>query len=164
MKKHNRLDLVGEDLLFAASVPVEQNGRCGIYFLFSDGKIVYVGQSVCIENRVRAHYTEDQKEFDSYARVLCDAKDLDVFESAYIIKFQPIYNKTLSFTFGCVSESYIADTMIGGRAKNRMTLTENGYSPEFVFNGQPFYDESCLRLFEMRGRHKKRLAKEGGSL
>lgn len=65
---------------------------CGIYFLFKDDDIVYIGQSVNIHQRVTTHKNNQQKDFDSYSYVLCDKEDLMMYETAYLIKFKPKYN------------------------------------------------------------------------
>ena len=62
----------------------------GIYFLKQGEKVVYVGQSVNIENRVKQH---TDKEFDSYHYIECSNDLLDSTELAFITLYQPIYNK-----------------------------------------------------------------------
>ncbi len=52
----------------------KQKIKIGIYFLYKDNKIVYVGQSVNIEDRIKAHF--GNKDFNSYDYELCDRGEL----------------------------------------------------------------------------------------
>jgi len=64
----------------------------GIYYLFKNGEIVYVGQSVFCEKRIIAHFYN--KDFDEYEIKKVEKKCLDKVEIKAIIKYQPKYNKT----------------------------------------------------------------------
>jgi len=65
------------------------NNFCGVYFLISNKKIVYVGQSKNVYGRISAHKT---KVFDSFALIPCDENEIDVLESLYIHLLQPEQN------------------------------------------------------------------------
>jgi hypothetical protein len=67
---------------------------CGIYFLIKDGKIVYVGQSVNILERIKTHYYS-LKEFNRFYYIECKKEELNKLEGEYIFKFFPIYNKKI---------------------------------------------------------------------
>lgn len=69
---------------------VDAKGARGVYFLIQDNKIVYVGQSVNVFNRIACH-TKD-KRFDSYYFLPCPHGNLDVIESAYIHALNPLLN------------------------------------------------------------------------
>lgn len=69
--------------------------HCGVYFLFRDGEVVYVGQSINIASRVYSHIKEGKKDFDCYSFFECSCKDLDRLEAALICKFDPEYNATI---------------------------------------------------------------------
>lgn len=62
----------------------------GIYLLIKDGGVVYVGQSINIERRIKQH---TDKEFDSYEAIKCDGDLLDSAEAFYITLHNPKYNK-----------------------------------------------------------------------
>lgn len=66
----------------------------GIYFLLNKNEIVYVGQTTQGLTRTFCH--AKNKIFDKYYFIPCPADKLDYIESAYIIKFNPIYNKTIN--------------------------------------------------------------------
>jgi len=70
----------------------------GIYFLWIENKIVYVGQSNNIISRVNTHFNDNKKNFDSYNYVEISyekVENLNNIESYYIHEFQPIYNSSL---------------------------------------------------------------------
>jgi len=64
--------------------------RQGIYFLCRNGKVVYVGQSVCVFARIGNHLST--KDFDSAYFVQVPVDDLDTTEWAYIDQLGPEYN------------------------------------------------------------------------
>lgn len=63
----------------------------GVYFLIAEGRVVYVGQAVCVFSRVAQH-AKTKGSFDSVSFIECDACDLDVIESYWIHKLQPAWN------------------------------------------------------------------------
>lgn len=67
-------------------------GVPGVYFLISDGAVVYVGQSVNVYARIATHKREGVKEFDRFAFVPCKASKLDKLESLYIHCLRPPLN------------------------------------------------------------------------
>jgi len=81
--------LLSEEEIVKAAFPWEDVS--GVYFLISEGKVVYVGQSVCIYSRLRTHIN-----FDKYAYVLCPTKMMDKLESLYIHLLRPERNGNIS--------------------------------------------------------------------
>jgi hypothetical protein len=65
---------------------------CGIYFLLSAGKIVYVGQSINCGRRILEHVIDPSKTFDAYHVIACDRSALNEMEARYIAKFSPALN------------------------------------------------------------------------
>lgn len=65
-----------------------------VYTLFQGNEIVYVGQTTCLDDRIRTHsYT---KEFDSYSYLECiDYETMCEMESMLIISLLPKLNKTI---------------------------------------------------------------------
>lgn len=82
-------------VLQSASDIIARSGRistkCGVYFLINDGRIVYVGKSINIAARIGQHASE--KEFDSFAFILCGLDELDETERAYISAMKPPMNR-----------------------------------------------------------------------
>lgn len=68
--------------------------RCGVYFLMHDDEVVYVGQSVSIDNRIKQHRKD--KTFDYAKAVKVDSKKLLFVESNFINTMKPKYNKTVA--------------------------------------------------------------------
>jgi len=68
---------------------------CGIYFLFEDEEIVYVGQTRNLFGRMANHIRSAPfyLVFTSYAFVRVDAIDLDLVEMFWIEKLNPKHNK-----------------------------------------------------------------------
>lgn len=64
---------------------------CGIYFLFRNNTIVYVGQTT---NGLKRIFDHTDKRFDEYTFIRCRKCELNVLEAAYIKKFKPKYNHT----------------------------------------------------------------------
>jgi excinuclease UvrABC nuclease subunit len=65
----------------------------GVYFLFKDTELVYVGQSNNILLRVQTH--TKRLDFDRYAYLSCSKDELDDLENAYILKLRPKLNRRL---------------------------------------------------------------------
>lgn len=86
----NRSDLLSEELIVGNSKPYQKGPA--IYFLIQGGKVVYVGQSKNVNERIGHHITQQGKPFDAYYAVYVDRLIVNVIESAYIEAFQPIYN------------------------------------------------------------------------
>ncbi len=59
----------------------------GVYFLVRDGGIIYIGQSINVFSRALEH-----RNFDQWAYIPCERKQLDVLESMYIHWLRPARN------------------------------------------------------------------------
>lgn len=68
---------------------VEKEMLCGVYFLVSGDRVVYVGQSTNVYSRVNTHLSDTRKIFDSWCFIRCERRMLDVLESLYIHFLQP---------------------------------------------------------------------------
>lgn len=76
-------------ILDRAEIPCEP----GIYLLYDENKIVYVGQSTCnIKNRIINEHQRN-KRFTGMAWVACDLDSLDGLERLLIKIFRPRFNK-----------------------------------------------------------------------
>lgn len=67
----------------------------GIYFVFSDDEIIYIGQSINIVQRVAFHFVDTRFRHTpptTYAFVEVPGDQLDLMEMLYINKFRPRYN------------------------------------------------------------------------
>lgn len=71
----------------------------GIYFLYRNDEIVYIGKSKDISRRIHEHLVRKEKEFDSYKFFKVGGTvNLDEIETHFIRKYRPIYNVNL---IGC---------------------------------------------------------------
>ena len=66
---------------------------CGVYFLFRQNEIVYIGQSINVIQRIGAHVTERKKRFDRVLYLPCPQGLLDFYERELIFQFKPRYNR-----------------------------------------------------------------------
>jgi hypothetical protein len=65
----------------------------GVYILRLKGKVVYVGQSLKVMNRVAVHRAGCHIPFDSAEIKFCSEDELSVFESELIKQHNPARNK-----------------------------------------------------------------------
>jgi len=69
------------------------NNVSGIYRLYKNKKIVYIGKSKHIRNRLTHHRIDIAKNFDSFDfTMLNNNSDKNIYELYYIDKYKPIYN------------------------------------------------------------------------
>ena len=72
---------------------IKDYGKVFIYFLCKDKEVVYVGQTTQGILRPLSH---TDKDFDEIMIYKCSEEDLDCMENEFILKYQPIYNKSLN--------------------------------------------------------------------
>lgn len=65
----------------------------GVYFLYRDAEVVYVGKSVKVFSRITSH-ASNGRPFTHYGVIPCPIKDLDRLEREYIDQLKPVQNKT----------------------------------------------------------------------
>lgn len=78
------------DDILAASIPCEST--VGVYFLIRDYKVVYVGQTTDLFQRLWKH-RRSGKLFDSFSFIPCAKVDLNAVEADYIALLMPEENK-----------------------------------------------------------------------
>jgi len=66
--------------------------RSAVYFLVDADKVVYIGQSKNVLQRLGAHFRSEEMEFDSYCFLAVPVDDLDTVEYGLIRKYSPKYN------------------------------------------------------------------------
>lgn len=93
---------------YSNTIDVSKFPQTFVYFLLKGDEVVYVGQTRNGMARPLSH--KANKDFDSIYIMPCDEKMLGIVEGQYIVKYNPMYNKTLD------SESYYS--ML--RARNMM--------------------------------------------
>lgn len=64
----------------------------GVYFLYRDGLVVYVGQARNVRARIGQHISEGRKTFDGVTIIPCSTDRLNRIEAHYIDLLKPLYN------------------------------------------------------------------------
>lgn len=95
--KHSGRLLTKEELL-ENSFDANHSKLCGIYFLIKNNEIIYIGQSVNILQRLFEHRVKKPHERFSY--IECEVDKLNLLESLYIHKFNPVGNGKNSNKYG----------------------------------------------------------------
>jgi hypothetical protein len=91
----------------------------GVYFLFEDEEIVYIGQSCDVFVRVRTHFKDPRMIFDKWAFIKVEEDRLAEVEREYIRMFQPYLN-TVGIKF------YGSRKRRNNRVKERFIVHESG--------------------------------------
>lgn len=78
----------------------------GIYCLFNNGKLVYIGKTTTFFVRMAAHDKGDY-EWDNVVFVPLEKSKIDLYEAELIARHNPIYNKILR-------TDYVPQSEIGG--------------------------------------------------
>lgn len=90
------------DKIIASAKPYEiPQNNCGVYLLYSNGEIVYVGKSKNILSRISTHFNchksrggvETKKEFDKVTVIECEIDEMDFIERILIDFLLPKYNR-----------------------------------------------------------------------
>lgn len=63
-----------------------------VYFLLKQNKVIYVGQSKSLKNRLMAH---SDKDFDDMSFICVPEHSLNDVEAFYIVKFNPELNRAI---------------------------------------------------------------------
>jgi hypothetical protein len=64
----------------------------GVYFLFKGRALLYVGQSMCVSNRIASHRASGKIQFDNWIVIAAEPDDLDAVEAVYIRRYSPPHN------------------------------------------------------------------------
>jgi hypothetical protein len=79
----------------APRAAIKKLEHSGIYFLLQKERVIYVGQSVDVPQRLLTHLNEGRKNFDSYSWVPCDRTSLNDYEAFWIVELRPELNHSL---------------------------------------------------------------------
>lgn len=80
------------------AVDLQHVHECGLYALYRNGVIVYIGQSNHILRRIGEHRAEGEKYFDSFSCIRCDdKKERDEWERRLIQQHHPEYNIQMNY-------------------------------------------------------------------
>jgi len=99
----------------------------GVYFLLQDSKVVYIGQTKNIKQRLVNHYVY----FDSYRFMPCDINRMNEYETRWLKRFRPQFNKI----------------MVGAHNPFSMSGRKSEYNPETLEIGQKMDIKAKNRKF-----------------
>lgn len=68
--------------------------NCGVYVLYRNNVVIYVGQSIDVDKRLDDHY-HARRRWDREAIHACDLEDLDQIEAALIHFYEPSENRRI---------------------------------------------------------------------
>jgi len=90
-------EAVPEQMVLDKKIPIEdiETRRPGVYFLIRENKVVYVGKSIDMIQRLRSHMADQRMEFTHVTMLKLDSDEfeLDIMEKMMIRKFKPPKNK-----------------------------------------------------------------------
>lgn len=113
-----------EDIKQLPDITFDFKNRTGIYFLFKDGELIYIGKSVNVFSRISDHY--NHKNFDSFKVLPCKEEELEGLESKYTIKF---LSKTKAA--GSVDKTWIKEILKDNTKVTRCVLKLKKNTDEF---------------------------------
>ena len=119
------------DINFSSKENIKINVVRGIYFLFRNEKIVYVGQSEDIFKRVHNHL--NSKIFDSWNFIEFQSEDLNEIEANYILLYKPEYNKSIPVNKIWISQGMLKDKYSIGRIESNRCIRD-GSVQCIIFN------------------------------
>jgi len=90
-------EAVPEQMVLDKKIPIDdiETRRPGVYFLIRENKVVYVGKSIDMIQRLRSHMADQRMEFTHVTMLKLDSDEfeLDIMEKMMIRKFKPPKNK-----------------------------------------------------------------------
>jgi excinuclease UvrABC nuclease subunit len=90
-------EAVPEQMVLDKKIPIEdiETRRPGVYFLIRENKVVYVGKSIDMIQRLRSHMADQRMEFTHVTMLKLDSDEfeLDIMEKMMIRKFKPPKNR-----------------------------------------------------------------------
>ena len=82
------------------AIPLDKRfGISGVYLLFRDCEIVYIGESKCIYTRIAQHVQDEAKQFDSFKFIRVKGRKARLRKERQMIKrHRPLLNVTHNYT------------------------------------------------------------------
>lgn len=85
------MDICDKSMFIAVHKDLQMNG---VYLLFNNNHVVYIGSTSYPSSRVYSHDRSD-KVFDHVGWISCEYKDMHEIEASKIVEYNPEYNSTL---------------------------------------------------------------------
>ena len=121
----------------------KRDNRQYLYLLYKNDICIYVGKTTNILKRIINH--SGSKDFDYYKYLEIDEKDIDIYEKAFIQKYQPEFNKrdkSLTYTYADILKHeacFLTLTVLKNRINKALSLDEDDY---------PFSKENYNRILD----------------
>ncbi len=131
----------GKQEILDAAIPYRP--ICGVYFLISQGELVYVGQSADVVARVSIHNAKKIIKFDSYNWIECISSELTNLEIECILKFRPSFNKNIPECKRFTTAHALKRKGLG-RVSFKKYLASTSCT-HYVFNSAVYYDLQELK-------------------
>ena len=148
------IGVTGEIGLFALIQGLADFNRSGVYFLYREGVVVYVGQAVNVRRRVADHIGEGVKDFDAVSFIPFAPDKLLAAEARYIRRLRPALNKALN-------SAAAGWTMFGSFSPSE-PLTKSALSASEAAARLGVPVEQVLSLWHANGYRPKRFGRSKG--
>lgn len=110
--------MIPDEIAHVPGIQRVDENLCAIYFLVKDGRVIYVGQTGSLNERLKQHRRGDSghgvgpKDFDEAYWIPCRDTDLDKVEAYFVETLKPLLNKKAvdprkNFE-GCLTEAELA--------------------------------------------------------
>ena len=120
--------------------------KIGVYFLFNENEIVYIGQSINILNRVGTH--TQSKTFNSWNYISCSREELNDLEAELIIQHKPVLNSSLPKNKMWISINQIKNTHDIGKLALKKAQKQGYFSRQEFFGDIYFLVDEVEALKE----------------
>lgn len=112
-KEKRKYKISLRDPLKLRKYPKKYKPICGVYFLFHNERLVYIGKSLNIQTRISNHITENVKLFTSFSFVKNSPRNISALEEAYIEAYKPKYNIICNDEFSDYKEELEKEKSLG---------------------------------------------------
>lgn len=116
----------------------QSDNRCGVYLLYLDCKVVYVGKSLNVIDRIRFCHTHD-KSFNQWSYIPISYTDAGNLEAELVIKYQPVLNQRLPKNNRFLSKDWFRQ-QAWGKQKEAIFKAISITSPVACIKGSYIYD------------------------
>ena len=130
----------------AIEIPTNEEAGYYIYFFHTtEGRIIYIGKTISLRKRMHQHFSKDLLEFEPWRMTVdksniltfkCSSlTDLELYETYFINKYKPVYNKDKVYNDSCTFELPLLESI-----KYKFNL-------KFI-RGEGLFAEICKTLLE----------------
>lgn len=130
------------DIKFFIENSFDDTPTIGVYELFLNDELIYVGQSVDVKSRILQHVRAGEIFFDSFNVTNCEKSELNDIEASYIIERGPKRNLTIPVnSIYCTRSAIQNEVMKHIKEKTReldvVHSTGNGHMSNRIYIRKP---------------------------